>query len=367
MQTLITILLFLLVLGVLVLIHELGHFIAAKRAGVDVEEFGFGFPPRIFGKKIRGTLYSLNWIPLGGFVKIKGVAGDDPDAGVRQDNTHSFAARSFTTKFGILFAGIGMNVLLSIILFAVVFTVGITMTRGGIQQGARISDEHVVIVSVLPGSPAEQASIQAGDRILTFHGEQIYSAEQLQTLAKQYTNKPVPVEIQRAADSISFSVTPQEMQYDNETFVGIGVGLEDVAHVSYPWYRSIWFGVKMTGWVVAQIFISLFDLVRNIFQSGTVSADLAGPVQIAVITGEVARLGIVNVLQFMALLSVNLAVFNLLPLPALDGGRIFFAVLEKIRHKPVNQRIEATVHSIGFLLLLLLALLVTIRDISHMT
>lgn len=361
-----TLFLFILVLALLVLVHELGHFLAAKRFGMRVDEFGFGFPPRIWGKKYRGTLYSINLIPLGGFVKIKGVAGDDEHALDDAEDRDSFGSKPFWQKSIVLFAGIAMNVLLGILIFSIVFVIGFPTRASDIKPGGIVSQQEIVITGVLPESPAALAGIVSGDVLESADEEQLNSVEEVQQLFSSHLGVPILLRVERDQQKLEVSVTPKEIAYGGQTVIGIGIGLEESTIVRYPWYRAILEGVRMTFKIIGQIFLSLFEMLTALFSTARVSQQLSGPIGIAVLTGEVARLGIVYLLQFVALLSINLAVFNLLPIPALDGGRIFFTILERVRRKPVNQKIEAIVHNVGFLLLILLVLLVTIRDITKL-
>jgi regulator of sigma E protease len=362
----ITAALFLLVLGLLVLVHELGHFLVAKKFGVRVDEFGFGFPPRIVGKTFRGTLYSLNWIPLGGFVRIKGVAGDDSSAISRTDDD-SFASKTFLRKYAILFAGIGMNLLLAVVLFAFTFAVGYDTASTDTGNGAILSNDRIIVSQIFAESPAAQAGIVPGDVIERYGDVQAPSIAGIKEYLAAHANDEVDLQLQREnGEDYTVHVIPQQITRDDETFVGIGVGLEELVHARYPIHQAVWLGFKTTGVMVGEIFVSLGDLVKKIFTHGNVTQNLTGPVGIAVLTRQVADLGFVYLLQFAAMLSVNLAVFNFLPIPALDGGRIVFVLIEKIQKKPVSQRVEATIHNIGFLLLLALIFLVTWKDITHL-
>lgn len=366
MSTFITILLFIAVLALLVLAHELGHFLWAKRFGMRVDEFGFGFPPRLWGKKYKGTLYSLNLIPLGGFVRIKGVAGDDDQ--VEKSTTHedSFASKPFWKKSIVLFAGIGMNILLGIALLSIVFMIGFPTRSANVAPGGTVSNHRIVVTTVLPDSPAALAQLQAGDIVVGTMEGAFSGIDALKQYLTEHATAPVELTLQRQNEQRTVTVTPQVIDFKGEQIVGIGVGLDEAVIVTYPWYQAFWEGTKMTFSIIGQIFLSLYDILRSVFTRAPVSQEFSGPIGIAVLTGEFARLGSAYFLQFIALLSINLAVFNLLPIPALDGGRIVFTILEKIRHKPVNQKIEAIVHNIGFLLLLMLVLLVTLKDIAKL-
>lgn len=362
-----TIVIFLLVLGVLVYVHEFGHFIAAKRGGIRVDEFGFGFPPRIWGKEYKGTLYSINWIPLGGFVKIKGVAGDDPEVEGSKHDDDSFATKSYPRRLLILFAGIGMNIVLAAVLYSIVFMFGISADPQSVESGGTVHEQQVMLSSVLDESPAAIEGLQPGDVVVSVNGESVETTEDFQSLVSRddAVNTEYAVEVLRGEEALSVVVESEKLTFGDEEFVGIGVGLQGTARVSYPWYQAIWLGVKTTLSTIVLIFVSLVNLLQDLLIQGEVSDDLSGPIGIAVLTGQVAESGFIHLLQFTAILSINLAIFNLLPLPALDGGRILFVLIEMVRRKPVDQKIEAVVHNIGFILLLLLVLLVTLKDVAQ--
>lgn len=371
-----TLIIFLLVLGLLVFVHEFGHFITAKKYGAKVEEFGFGFPPRMIGIvksdekwkivgkskptdiNFKNTIYSFNWIPLGGFVKIKGEAGEganDPD---------SFVNKKIWQRAIILFAGVGMNVALTAILLSIGFGIGIPQAiDDDISPAAKVSDAEIQVVAVVNNTPAEESGIKAGDVILSIDDK---SFEKLQDFSDYVNSKesiPLSVQIKRGEEEISKEIAPKFLpEYDT---IGFGIGMAQVGIVSYPWYMAPWEGVKATGYFVKEILKAFGMLLKNLVQDGEVSVDISGPVGIAVITGQVARLGLIYLLQFTALLSVNLAIINFFPFPALDGGRFIFLIIEGIRGKPVNRKIENIIHNIGFTLLLLLVVLVTFRDFTR--
>lgn len=352
-----TILLFLLVLSVLVFVHEFGHYVSAKRLGVKVEEFGFGFPPRAFGVKRGGTTYSVNWIPLGGFVRIKGESGEDgrdPDSFVRQ---------SAPRRLLILAAGVLMNLLLAWGLFTVGAAIGLPEALEGQPSAARIRERSVTVTDVLPGSPAEAAGLSYGDRIAAIDGTAVVSFADLTSRIALAAGQEVALDLKRGNGARTVRVTPTTLEQTGKP--GIGVGLVESGIVSYPWYLAPLRGLELTWRNTVAVFAALGSLVVSVVSGNGVTADVAGPVGIAVATGQVARLGFTYLLQFTALLSINLAVINLLPLPALDGGRVLFLAIEKIRRKPVDRALEGIVHQIGFALLLLLALLVTFQDVRR--
>lgn len=352
---LLTIIVFVLILGLLVFVHELGHFVAARKNGVKVEEFGFGFPPRIFGIKRGETIYSLNWIPLGGFVKIKGEAGEN------QEDEDSFAHKKIWQRALILASGVFMNFILAAVLLSVGFMIGLPQVINGENGSARIRDAKVQIVQVLEGTPAAGAELKPGDAILSIDGQEILDVTAMQDYLGGKIDVPVKIVFER--DNAQFEKEIKPVFLVETGRGGIGVGLLKSGIVSYPWYLALWKGAEAAVYFTGEVVVAFYELIKNLIVTQKVSVDLSGPVGIAVLTGEVARMGFVYLLQFTALLSVNLAVINFLPFPALDGGRILFLVIEKIRRKPVSQKIENLVHNVGFALLMLLILLVTFRDV----
>lgn len=366
---------FILVLGTLILVHELGHFLTARIFGVKAEEFGFGYPPRIFGwvkddegktkfighktdsANFKNTVWSLNLLPLGGFVRIKGEDGEnkaEPD---------SFGSRPVWQRFFMLFAGVFMNFVLCFVLLSIGFMAGIpSMVDDNPDPNLNAVNPKIQVISVMPASPAEQAGIQVGDEILSINNEPIKSISEVQELTSKNKNHEITLVISRATKKITYHLTPVSGSADAPG--KIGTGLVKTAIVSYPWYESIYRGAVATITLTIAILTAFANLIADLFRTGTVSADVAGPVGIAVMTGQVAKLGWVYVMQFAALLSVNLAIINILPIPALDGGRILFLIIEKIKGSPVKQSREAAIHQIGFILLIALMALVIFRDIK---
>ncbi len=372
MLTLIT---FIIILSVLVFAHELGHFVTARKFGVKAEEFGFGFPPRILGvyrnkekkwrlvsgsravrEEVPGTIYSINWIPLGGFVKIKGEDGDnnDPD---------SFANKKIWKRATILSAGVSMNVILAAILISIGLMIGFPQSLdGNINPKATVTGREIEVVQVLQNSPAEKAGIKEGDLILSINNIHFSDYAGLENYVNQNTNKELTYDVKRASKEMDIKVTPRYMQETKRG--GIGVAISEYGIVRLPWYMAIWEGIKTTLFLTWAIIVAFYELLKNLILGHGVSADLAGPVRIAQMTGEAARMGIDYVLQFAALLSINLAIINFIPFPALDGGRVLFLVFEKIKGKPVKRELEALIHNMGFVLLMILILLVTANELK---
>lgn len=355
-----TILLFLALLSVLVLGHELGHYIAARKAGMTVEEFGIGFPPTLFKWKAKsGTTWSVNAIPLGGFVKIKGESGDDTGA------PDSFASKSWLRRFSVIIAGVVMNLVMAWALFTTGFLFGLpAVVEDGVDAGVTVTDRAVNIVDVLPKSAADVAGIQVGDRVLTIDGAAYESGAIARDALRPHSDSsPIEMMIVHQGETKTVSVTPlfvQELGRD-----GVGVALVETGYLHYPWYLAPIKGAETTIGATWDVLSAFGGLIASLFRSEDVSANLSGPVGIAVLTGQVASLGISHLVQFAAMLSINLAVINVLPFPALDGGRLAFLLYELIRRKKATPNFEQTVHAIGFAALLLVVVVVTVRDIAH--
>lgn len=360
----ITLLIFIALLALLVLVHELGHFVAAKRSGVAVAEFGFGFPPRLFGIRFRGTLYSINLIPLGGFVKIKGVVGEEEDPKILLD-TDSYAQKKYWQKSLILVAGVVMNLLLAIVLLSVGFFWGIpsVIDDGEVAPGQRTRDVTLQVFDVLPDTPAGRAGLRAGDQIVGVDGTTVSTTQAFREYNATKVDQTVHISFVRDGSEQSTDITVMRDPETNQAVIGIH--LATVGIVSFPWYRAIWLGFLQTFKIFSLIFLTLMQVMRDIFTLGKPSLDLSGPVGIAVATGQVARQGLPYLLQFAALLSVNLAFFNILPIPPFDGGKLFLTTIERLRGRKNNARIEEYIHRFGFFLLIFLVFFATIKDVQR--
>lgn len=352
------ILLFIGVLVILVLFHEWGHFIVARWAGVKVEEFGFGFPPRLAAWKGKLTEYSINWLPLGGFVRLKGEDGTstDPDA---------FGSKPKVKRAAILLAGVAMNWLLAFLLFTTVNIIGV---RQPVEIGheADAHDIRLTVLAVSADSPAQVAGLEAGDAILKIDSVPA-TEENIPTIVKQAfgEKRAISFEIQHEnASPQIISITPT--QKEGSESATIGIGFAQTGLVKFSFGRAMLEGVNDTAHVTTLIAGGFYDLVARLIQGKGVDAGVSGPIGIAMMTGEIARQGFAELLQFMGLLSVNLAVLNLIPFPALDGGRLLFVILEAIKRKPVSPKVENIAHMTGFALLMILVVLVSIRDIMHL-
>ena len=349
-----SIIIFIVVLAVLVLVHEFGHFWVAKKSGMKVDEFGFGFPPRLFGIKRGETLYSVNLLPLGGFVKIVGEnneEGEDP---------RSFINKPFFARFATLFAGVFMNFVLAGFLLAIGFVIGLpTVVPEGqeVPRFAHISNPSVSILLVNPESPAAEAGLKEGDSIKAVDGQEVNTVEQLITHVNSKPGQNVTLDITRGNEALSLDVYSRPNPPEGSGPIGISLG--NVGKITYPWWYSPIVGFQ-SAWRITVLTVQSFG--QLIFR-GEGLESLGGPVKIAAMTGQVTKLGIEYLIQFAAFLSINLAVLNIVPFPALDGGRILFLFIEKIRGKKNNPQIEQWANVIGFALLITLIIWITVRDV----
>lgn len=352
-----TLLLFILVLSLLVFVHEFGHFVMAKRMGMKVEEFGFGFPPRFWGVKRGDTVYSVNWIPLGGFVKIKGESGEHAHEG------DSFASKKAWQRFLVLIAGVAMNLVLAAVLFSIGYMSGLpSIVDDTLPGSARVSDEAITIMQVVEDSPAALAGIVAGDEIVSVDGQVFVSDSEARAYMAQHSGEGVELVAQKSDGTYTtYTLTSEYLESVDAT--GVGLAFVSTGLVSYPFFQAVGQGFWTTGQLTIEVVKAFYGLIRDLILTQHVGVDLSGPVGIAVMTGQVAQMGIIYLLQFTAILSINLAIINIFPFPALDGGRVLFLLIEKLRGRPVNQRIEIAAHNLGFMLLMVLVVLVTYKDL----
>jgi len=341
---LLTIVAFVAVLVGLVLVHECGHFFTAKAFRVRVLEFGIGFPPRIFGIKRGETLYSINAVPLGGFIKMAGE--EDPT------EPGSLASKSIIARIVVLASGPLANAILPVLLFSIAFMVPHNVVSG-----------QVLVEEVVPGSPAALAGIEAGDIILEINGKTIRHNGDLQRSIQSNLGNKVTILVRHDdATTETVQLTPRWRPPEGEGAIGVLISTEDFTLVkeSYPFWEAIPMGVAQC--------IGVYILLKNVIISliiGAVPAGaLAGPVGIAQITGEMARAGFSPLLEFAAFLSINFAIINIFPLPALDGGRIAFVLLEWVRRgRRVPPKVEGMIHLAGFVMLIAVVLAITYQDI----
>lgn len=355
---LLAILVFIFILGLLIFVHELGHFVMAKRAGMKVDEFGFGFPPRLFGIRRGETIYSVNWIPLGGFVKIVGE-----DGGNNQD-PRAFSNKSFWARFLTLIAGVTMNFVLGwFLLFLGFWIIGtpVEIIPGIDVPGTQVSTEKVTIIMVEQNSPAEHAGFKTGDVILGIDGRTFENYEDMIAYNKSKGGQKVEYKIGRGDEVITRDVTPRANPPEGSGPVGFQPARIGVYKFSLLKALSLSFTTFLDR--ASGIFLAFGSLVTSLFTSGKLIEGLSGPIGIAVLAKDFTALGLVYLTQFTAVLSINLAVINAFPFPALDGGRILFLIIEKIRGVK-SVKWEQIANVVGFVLLISLMVAVTFRDVN---
>lgn len=352
---LLTIIVFAVLLLALVLVHEWGHFIAAKRAGCKVEEFGFGFPPRLFSWTWHGTRYCLNLLPLGGYVKIEGE-----DMQEASPPPTSFASKSAGWRILILSAGVAMNVVLAFGLLSVQAGIGVP-TLVTEKNGHELKDLKTYILDVAQRSPAAEAGLKSLDRVVRVNSLSNPTIEQVQRGIAEAKGKEVTLEIERQGQHQTLTITPREAPPPGEG--PLGVSLAEAGLSTTPAWKAPLVGAQRTGEMLLAIVTQFASIIHKLATGGGVGETLTGPVGIAVYTNEVTSMGLPYILEFGALISLNLALINILPLPALDGGRILFVVLEKIAGRRFPSKVEQITHTVGFALLILLMVLITFRDV----
>lgn len=344
-----TFLIFIIVIGILVFVHEAGHFFAAKKAGMKVEEFGFGFPPRLFGVKKGETTYSINWIPFGGFVKILGEDGSE------KNDPRSFASKSTGVRSVVIVAGVIMNLLLAVALLIIGNGVGL---RTGISPDIadRARDLKVQIIQVAENSPAQLAGLRTLDEIVGFK-----AVADFQEFINSRKGQEVELKIARGSKISKLKIVPRTNPPPGEGALGISLAITGV--VKYPWHQAVYKGIQDTYFITRETTFGYGRIISNLFSTGQAGLELSGPVGIAIITGQAARTGLAYLIQLVALISINLAILNIIPFPALDGGRLLFIIIEAVIGHPAPKRVEAAVNAAGFALLVLLMVFVTTRDI----
>ncbi|OGC59925.1 hypothetical protein A3A70_02370 [candidate division WWE3 bacterium RIFCSPLOWO2_01_FULL_42_11] len=328
----------------LVFIHELGHFLMARRHGIRVEEFGMGIPPRIWGRKVGDTLYSLNLLPVGGFVKLY---GEDATDGKALNDSQSFSSKRPWIRAQVLLAGVFMNLLFAVVVLAVIFHMGVpTLTQ------------HPVIQQVLQDGLAQKTGLHVGDEIVKVNQQEIANPNELVSALVNNKNRNVTLLIDRSQELITF-----ETKLDSEGRLGISVANEKI--VKYPWHEASYKGIVHSKDITIQLLKGLGTFGATLIRDQKIIEGVSGPVGIAGLISESIDLGWRYVFELSGIISLNLAILNVLPLPALDGGRLLFVVIEGVTKRKVKPQTEALVHTVGFLSLLLLIAVLTYNDIFH--
>lgn len=352
------------VLSILVFVHEAGHFFMAKRAGIRVLEFGFGLPPRAFGKKIGETVYSINLLPIGGFVRLFGEEEEEFRQAARKAKEkhwsieklkrRAFFSQPKRTRFAIVFAGVVMNFILGVTLFSALYTL----------IGIPTLSDKVQILGIAPASPAAEA-FKVGDEVISVGGTPVDSPDTFKSLVEEMQGEEVAFEVVRGEEKMTVDAVPRSQPPEGEGALGVVISRK-LELVRYPvWqmpFRGAWVGLNdALGWG-----LSILQGIAKVFAdltSGVVPKDVGGPLEIHFLISEVAQAGVAPLVQLVAVLSVNLAVVNLLPIPALDGGRLALIGVELVTRRRINAKVERVTHAVGMAFVLALIVAITLQDI----
>lgn len=369
-----TVVIFLITLLILVVSHELGHFLAAKKFGVKILEFGFGLPPRVWGRRMGETLVSINLLPIGGFVRL---FGEDETAKKVLENKRSFAAKPVLQRMVIVAAGVGINLALAVVLFWVVliakgFEENIPLLTPFRFAGVNQANElFVLIAGVSPDSPAAAAGLKQGDRVVAINQTKVESSDQLVNLTRNHIGEKVTLTLVDFGEKRrEVEITPRANPPEGQGPLGIELSSMTIAHLSYATNpQKLFSGFTHSYNLTTYSFSILGTLISSSIQQknlGPVSHSVSGPVGITQIAGTILKTEspLIPYLNFMALLSLNLGVINILPFPAMDGGRLFFLLIEAIFRRRVKAGVEKWVHTVGMALLIALIILITFSDIK---
>ncbi len=365
---------FLLFFNLIILGHELGHFFAAKKSNVKVEEFGLGFPPRIFGfykengkfkfvfgpKQIKteSTIYSLNLLPFGGFNKIFGE-----DSNIKEKG--SFSEAKFLNKLLIISAGVLANIFLAWIAFTSAYLVGRPISS--YNKNLNLKNVKVEIIDISPHSPASK-SLQIGDNILAIkltnqsNWQQIKTSKDLSNFVDKYKGNRFVLKIEREKKIITKTVDSRKNPPPGQGAIGIALANVGIRKLSL--LKACWQAAKDLYYTAIFIIIFLIELIKHLILTGKTMGDIGGPVKIVVFGSQMAKLSFGYLISFIGMLSLDLAILNFLPFPALDGGRAVLLIIEKLRKKPIPEKIERSINTIGFATLFLLMIIITIKDIK---
>jgi len=362
-----SILIFLVVLAVLVFVHELGHFIAAKRSGIRVDEFSIGFPPRLFSWKRGETTYSLNLIPFGGYVKIFGENPDD-ESMTGPDSTRSFVNRPKWIQTIVLSAGVLGNIIFAWMLISLGFSIGMPMSADGYAGPGTIENPRLLITYLEQGAPAAEAGLRAGDEIAHISSRDVSinapKPGDVQDIIRASGGEEVTFAVLRGGKRSEIAVLPEE-GIVTDVFA-VGITMDRIGTLQLPIHQAILHGGIRTVGLVRDVAVGLYGFVADAFTFKADLSQVSGPVGIAGMVGEASELGFAYLISFTALISINLAVINLFPFPALDGGRILFVLIEKARGRAISPRLVNMLNGIGFALLIFLMVVVTYRDIIRL-
>ncbi|MBA3733196.1 RIP metalloprotease RseP [Patescibacteria group bacterium] len=361
-----SIIIFIIILAILILVHEFGHFIVAKKFGIRVDEFGLGFPPKLIAKKWGETLYTLNAIPFGGFVKIFGEDSHREDI-PENERSQSFSYKPKWVKASVLIAGVTFNIIFAWLVLSSGYLIGMPSSASNNTLG-KVSDTHLIITEVLPDSPADKAGLKPGDEISrVYSGQAILnkaelSPENVQKLINESSEKTIGLDYVRGKSAeIHIQIEPQSNLVAGKKIIGIA--MDSIGVLKLPIHLALFEGARTT-WLLTKATASgLLTFLWNTIRFKADFSQVAGPIGIASVVKDATNLGFIYLLSFISIISINLAIINLLPLPALDGGRLFFLIIESVIRRPIKPRTVQLANTIGFVFLVILMVLVTGHDI----
>jgi len=364
-----SVIIFIIILAILILVHEFGHFIVAKKSGVRVDEFGLGFPPKIFSKKFGETLYTLNAIPFGGFVKI---FGEDPHGEEikEEDKKTSFFYKPKWVQALILVAGVTFNLIFAWLLISSSFVMGVSVPTDYSGLG-EVKNVNLTITDVLKDSPANKSGLQSGDKLISLSSGKVVlegselNPENTKKIISESKNEIIELSYKRGDDlPKTISIKPSLDAESGENFIGIV--MENIGTLKLSPHLALLEGAKTTYLFTKNTAIGLGDFFWKIITLKSDFSGVSGPVGIATIVGEANSLGFVYLLSLVAIISINLAVINLVPFPALDGGRLLFILIEVIIRRPISPKFVIGANAVGFVLLIILMIFVTGHDIVRL-
>jgi regulator of sigma E protease len=366
----VSLIIFIIILSALVIVHELGHFLVARKFGIRVDEFGLGFPPR--AKKLftwKDTPFTLNWLPFGGFVKIFGENPSDnletkfpSEFGNLVSKTDSFQSKNRGVQTAVLVAGVVGNFIFAWFLISLGFVIGLAVPE---NFSIPIENPQTVITLVLPESPAAFAGLQSGDTIISVSRDGISSVLIPEEISSFIIDSPEPIifEIERGKEIFRKIILPEEGIVLDRLAIGISMDVMGIAKLA-P-LQALWHGLKVTSELTLLTARAIGTFILQAFGGRADLSSVTGPVGIVSIVGDARELGFTYLLTLTALISVNLSIINLLPFPALDGGRLLFVIIEAVTRRPIAPRVFNTLNTLGFAFLIFLMLLITIRDVRN--
>lgn len=369
-----TTLIFLIVLAVLIFVHELGHFLAARAAGIRIDAFKIGFGPRVFYWTRGETEYGVNAIPFGGYVKIHGENPDEESVS-GPDASRSFVNKPQWKQVVVLAAGVFFNFLFAWLLYSIVFVSGVTIPVAAFPQyEEHFSNNRIMVAQVAPGSPAEKAGIMVGDTITNIKlntndssQNETLSVEKIQHLIKESAGTPITLSVinKEIPKEVKVNATTGLIPNATSTYA-LGIAMQDVGDLHLPFFSATKEGLSYTWTMISGTAVGLYKFITNIFMGKANFSDVTGPIGIAGVVGDAAGLGFTYLLMITALISINLGVINLVPFPALDGGRILFVLIEGVIRRRISMKFTNIVNTVGFVLLMLLMVVVTYKDVLRL-